>query len=373
MSVFAFLARIFARAAVGVLAGWGTPALAILAGVAPDTPAARVDPNVATSVFSGVVSINIRYSSINGQPQSFICSGTLVSRRHVITAGHCIDTDGQGHKVDISVPGNDVRVVFNATASAPGNAVVTASAVSMHPNFQGFGNCPLGVSSFCVNDDIAVITLGQDAPASARTYPIYAGIVGIPGTQVTLAGYGTSGDGINGFTIGPNFRIKRSGGNVLDLFEGDDEQFSGFDPNGFLRGGGIQEVWYADFDGTNSSGALMNSACTFFGVCTPQLANGIETNMGGGDQGGPAFVTDGLGDLLLIGHSTFGFSGFGEENPGAFGALFGGMLLEPYLDYLYSATDGAVVVFVPEPGTLSLMVLALALAVVGAARRRSAA
>jgi len=363
-------ARTFRLGIAALLAGLQSVALAtpigagqavtplIMAGGPPETPATRVDPNVPASPYSGVVSINIRYSG-----NSFICTGTLVSARHVVTAGHCVDTDGNGSLIDITAPGNDVRVVFNSAGTL--NALITATEVSMHPDYKGFGNCPIGVPGFCVNDDIAVITLGQDAPASAQIYSVFTDTVAIPGTQTTLAGYGTSGDGINGFTVAPSFFVKRSGGNIIDLFEGDDEQFTGLDPFGFIRGGGIAEVWYSDFDGTNSSGQLMNSDCTFFGVCTAQLINSVETNIGGGDSGGPTFI-NAYGQLVLAGNNTFGFSGFGEENPGAFGSLFGGILFQPYLAYLMAATGGALRT-VPEPGSIALFGLAL---VAGLAARR---
>jgi hypothetical protein len=335
----------------------------IVAGAPPDSPANRVDSNVSSSAFSGVVSINIRY--MEGASQlSFICSGTLVSKRDVVTAGHCLDTTGSGKLIDITKPGQDVRVVFNAEPNPgdPGRAIITADSVSMNPDYQGFGNCPYATTTdFCVNDDIAVVHMTQDAPASAKIYRVLDADI-TTGQLDTLVGYGRSGDGINGYTTGPDFRVKRSGQNIMDLFDTDDE---------LHFAGGAQEVWYSDFDGGGK-----DTFCSLFGVCTAILANDKEANIGGGDSGGPSFFFQG-GEYFLMGNNTFGGT-FSGQIPGSFGTFFGGMLVDPYIPYLQLATHGAIDIYsapagpaVPEPATFSLMLAGLGLAGARARRRRA--
>ena len=328
-----------ARASV-VTGGILTPA--ITAGAPPDSPAARVDPNTPASPFSGVVSINIRYEGL-----SFICSGALVGQRSVISAGHCVDTDGNGTVINLSTPGADVRVVFNSNGNV--NALMTAVKVSINPDYQGFGNCPLGVSSFCVNDDISVITLGADAPASAKIYKVATNALPT-GSHITMAGYGTSGTGLDGFTVPPSFTVKRRGENYVDLFDQDDEQ-------GFT---GRNEVYYADFDGGGQ-----DTFCDLFNVCTPRLPNNRESGIGGGDSGGPAFVTM-YGELMLAANNTFSGT-FSGQVPGTFGTFFGGIILGSYADYLLAATAGDITL-VPEPGDLALFGLSL-LALLAVRRR----
>jgi secreted trypsin-like serine protease len=168
----------------------------ITSGAAPDSPGARVDANVASSRFSGVVSLAIQYDG-----QQFICTGTLVGKRQVVTAGHCVDTNGNGALIDLKKPGNNVLAVFNATSSGAGSKVIGAANVSMHADYAGFGHCPAGsnLAGQCVNDDVAVVTLSQDAPKEAKIYKIASNELQA-GTRIIMAGYGTSGDGVNGYT-----------------------------------------------------------------------------------------------------------------------------------------------------------------------------
>jgi V8-like Glu-specific endopeptidase len=339
--------------ATGVLAAAMAPAQAsllpqqtykplITSGELPDSPDARIDANTSDSPFSGVVSL---YIQKNGG--GYICSGALVGKRSVVSAGHCVDADGNGTLVDINQPGTSVQVVFNSDGDY--NKVIRASKVSMDAGYQGFGNCPVGVNSFCVNDDVAVITMESDAPASAKIYKIATNSL-LAGTRITMAGYGTSGDGVSGYYVDPEFNIKRSGSNYVDYFETDDEGVAG-----------RNEVFIADFDGAGE-----DTHCTYFDICTPQLANDVESGIGGGDSGGPSFVKM-YGELMLVANNTFSTRYFASQVDGTFGTAFGGIVLSSYTDYLLAATAGDVT-FVPEPGSFALFGLG-ALALFGARRR----
>ena len=59
-------------------------------GAPPDSPANRVDQNTPASPFGGVISLQI----VSGG--TFICTGTVISPFHILTAGHCVDIDDNG-------------------------------------------------------------------------------------------------------------------------------------------------------------------------------------------------------------------------------------------------------------------------------------
>ncbi len=171
-------------------------------------PSNRVDPNVLTSPFSGVVSINIRFDIGTSQQAGYICSGALLGNYHVLTAAHCIDSGDAGTPITLNAS-NDVRVVFNHQNAGP---VISASKVTMHSDYNGFNNCADG-SRGCLNDDLAIITLSQAAPTGAARYDIWNNDL-MAGQRIIMAGYGTSGTGLLGHLDGTtSFRTKKTAEN----------------------------------------------------------------------------------------------------------------------------------------------------------------
>jgi secreted trypsin-like serine protease len=256
-----------------------------------DSPALRVDPNTTTSPFAGVGSLQITASS-----GTYICTGTPIDATHVLTAGHCVDIDNNG-KPDVSA------VTFNLNYGGDLTSQISAVAWETHPDFRGFARPS-------VNDDLAVITLGQALPSGVPFYSPVSSDMVAGQTHLYLVGYGRSGDGVNGYTTGASFTIKRDGENMVDAFYGQDD----------ARKPSANEVFRFDFDGPNSSTNVMGG---------PTLGNATETTLGGGDSGGPSFVLAG-GVYYLAGVNTFTQ---GTTAP-KFGSLGGGINVFPYKSWI---------------------------------------
>ena len=259
---------------------------AMMAGAAPDSAAARVDANVPSSAFAGVGAITVGSATY---------SGVVIAPQFVLTAGH----------------------VGSAGAASAMHFVLNLSAIPWTSAIQSVAIYPTYSFPY---DDLAVLKLAAPVPAGVPIYPMYSGAV-TAGLVITLAGYGSSGNGDVGLTVGSNPNVKRTGANAVDAVQNT------------LDNTGLSSRFYLyDFDGPSGRGALGGTT----------LGNATETLVGPGDSGGPAFVASG-GSLTLLGIDTFvAPASTGAPTNYEFGMLGGGILASDprFAQWLHSATEG---------------------------------
>jgi len=271
--------RLAAAALALVAAG---PALAIMAGAAPDSPAARVDANIAASPWAGVGALRV---------DAGIFTGVAIGRRHVLTAAHV-------------VKGASPAVVRFRVYPGPTPVEIAAASIVAHPDYVAFATPNL-------NDDLAVVVLEADLPAGVPIYPLNRAAP-VQGTTFVAVGYGGSGQGDGTGRVGADPSVKRDGRNTADAFVVDDE------------GSGRAEVFYFDFDGGGQPNRLGGTG----------LGNAVESSMASGDSGSPAFLA-GTSPPVLLGINTFLFSfANGPADPGTFGTGGGGQLVSGYVAWI---------------------------------------
>lgn len=272
------------RAALCGLVAFGisAPALAVMAGAEPDMPSSRVDPNFAASTWASVGSVVVKGSAY---------SGVLITRRHVLTAGHVAGGDP-----------SHMEFVLNAGGDA--SQRIAVKSVHRNPEFKGF-------DPKRPNDDIAILELAEPAASDIVIHPIAAGHFP-QGVQFTAVGYGGSGHGDAGVTINASPTVKRVGSNNADAFVTDE------------GGSGRIEAFIFDFDGPGARNMLGGEG----------LGNDVETTFAGGDSGSPSFVRTHSG-WVLFGINTFIFTfPDGPTKGSTFGTGGGGVIVGAYREWI---------------------------------------
>jgi len=268
------------------------PALAIMAGIPPDAPETRVDPNTANSPWAGVGAVLV---------DDAVFSGVAIGPRLVLTAAHVVG--------DLSP--SRIRFQINASSTP---VLIQARQVIVHPGFSGFNKPNL-------NDDLAIIILDTTLPADVPTYSLNR-TQPAPGIELRMVGYGGSGQANGDGRVAANRSVKRVGGNHADLYVTDDD------------GTGLAEIFYFDFDGVGVQ--------NFIGAAG--LGNSIESSMASGDSGSPSFLAASSPPVLFgVNTFLFQFDG-GPTDLGTLGTGGGGMVISTYagwIDSVLSSTEPA--------------------------------
>ena len=258
-----------------------------------DRPSWRVDGMGTVSPFNFVGALEM---TVDGR--RFLGTGTALSPHWVLTAGHNVDFNDDG------APDAGLAVSFHL----PGFGVFDAASFATHPDFTGFGNPS-------IHHDLTLLQFADPLPPGLA-FPALGLTVGI-GDTVTLAGFGRSGYGSYGYTTAAGLENRRTGQNTIESFT-------------FGNGGEPELFRY-----------------TFHPPDDPRsLGNNIETFIGPGDSGGPALLE------WSGGHALVGINTFTEGYGGRFGDIGGGIVLEPYWEWIAVTTGLALI---PEPATAGLV------------------
>lgn len=286
-------------------------------------PAAQaVVPNDNLSPEDIVDGTDVNGVGIMYRDDGFVCTGTLINPRTVIFAAHCVNDLSTP---DYSTVNGGVPVAFAFQSDArPGlidwisNGYRTNTALSVY-NVNNIAYHPDSLDPPALSflyGDVAMATLdtpAADVPTWTMLFsalPAPAAINETTGTgyHVTVTGYGRTGSGTTGNSVGIDFR-RKTAENFLGMLGSLD------DIDSFLfgaPGGYTQNLYQTDFDDPDRENPF-----DFNAFKDDALPN--EGNTAGGDSGGPLILDQAFSEKTILGVLSGGSRYFFEQPESSYG------------------------------------------------------
>lgn len=303
--------------------------------------------------FTGTVGLLMDY----GADGAFVCSGSLISSHHIVTAAHCVSEGTAARPVATTVFFYSFNPAEDAVVYSGGPSVtqVGVAGYAVHPQYTG---------QVVDQNDIAVLTMSAAAPAWATPYQL-SPLSDLTGLNHTITGYGarSSSGGTNGTLSGSGLGTGRlrTAENRFDF------RFGDADFNGYFEDNtppAVDWVWISDFDnGTAAKDGSCNAmvaeglvGAVFTSSKYCDRGRGAREGIGAGGDSGTGYFVDGK---LAAVHSFAAWYN-ADESANRFGQLKGAVSVDYHRGFITSA--------VPEPSTWAMLIGGMAL--VGAAARR---